>query len=625
MNFSIPTYELTGSGAKRRQVLRQKNFYYIPLYDSLRLLLQNDVISHHIRNLHSSTDHILRDFCDGAHFLEHELFSVDPTALQIVGYYDELEICNPLGAAAKKHKIGACFFFLANLHPKWRSMLQCPQMVAVGRVVDIKTFGIDSFLEPFVKDLNKLATDGITVPLETGTVTFTGTLLAFLADNLASHEVGGFKESMSFAVRFCRSCMATKDESQKYFSASAFQNRTPEEHQKQCRLLQGPLRNHHSTTYGINRESVLEKILNFSVVTGMCHDIMHDLFEGVIPLEMKLLLAHCLEKKYFTVAELNAGILNFDFGYSNVSSRPGGIDEASLTKKDGKLRLSASSTWLLAKTLPLIIGTKVPADDPNWELYILLLKITDICTAHSCSKNTIAYLATLIEEHHSQFTCLYDRTLIPKMHYMVHYPQQIQQFGPLINAWCMRLESKLKLCKRVAKFGNFKNICLSVVNSHQRWMCMQLQTSTSIKSRTETGGKSISRSFAEEEVKFQDLLRKYRTFDATSIVHHPAWAKVHGIVYKVTGVIVVDIRDGFPIFGKIKDVVVFNESYVMLLVSLFRTKSFDTHYHAYVLANTNDDCLIHANSLCYPFVLHAHSLDAHSRDRFVCMKYGIEL
>ena len=67
-------------------------------------------------------------------------------------------------------------------------------MVAVGRVVDIKTFGIDSFLEPFVKDLNKLVTDGITVPLETGTVTFRGTLLAFLADNLASHEVGGFKE-----------------------------------------------------------------------------------------------------------------------------------------------------------------------------------------------------------------------------------------------------------------------------------------------------------------------------------------------------------------------------------------------------------------------------------------------
>ena len=43
----------------------------------------------------------------------------------------------------------------------------------------------------------------------------------------------------------------------------------------------------------------------------MCHDIIHDLFEGMIPLEMKL-LAYCLEI-YFTVAELNAGILNFGF------------------------------------------------------------------------------------------------------------------------------------------------------------------------------------------------------------------------------------------------------------------------------------------------------------------------
>ena len=101
----------------------------------------------------------------------------------------------------------------------------------------------------------------------------------------------------------------------------------------------------------------------------------------------------------------------------------------------------------------------------------------DICTAHSCSNNTIAYLATLIEEHHSQFIRLYDRSLIPKMHFMVHYPQQISQFGPLINAWCMRMESKLKLCKRVARYGDFKNICLSVANSHQRWMCMQLHLS----------------------------------------------------------------------------------------------------------------------------------------------------
>ena len=82
---------------------------------------------------------------------------------------------------------------------------------------------------------------------------------------------------------------------------------------------------------------------NFSGVTGMCHDIMHVLFEGVVPLEMKLLLTHCLEKKYFTVPELNAAISNFDFGYSNVSSHPGGIDEALPTKQVIRVKTSNSS------------------------------------------------------------------------------------------------------------------------------------------------------------------------------------------------------------------------------------------------------------------------------------------
>lgn len=38
-----------------------------------------------------------------------------------------------------------------------------------------------------------------------------GGLLAFLADNLAAHLIGGFKESMSFSLQTCRTCMITPD------------------------------------------------------------------------------------------------------------------------------------------------------------------------------------------------------------------------------------------------------------------------------------------------------------------------------------------------------------------------------------------------------------------------------
>ena len=49
---------------------------------------------------------ILKDYCDGDLYRSHPLFSQDCYALQIVAYFDELELCYPLGTHIKKHKVG---------------------------------------------------------------------------------------------------------------------------------------------------------------------------------------------------------------------------------------------------------------------------------------------------------------------------------------------------------------------------------------------------------------------------------------------------------------------------------------------------------------------------------------
>jgi len=46
------------------------------------------------------------EFCDGQGFKNHPLFSMHNNALQIFLYFDEVEICNPLGSKVKIHKIG---------------------------------------------------------------------------------------------------------------------------------------------------------------------------------------------------------------------------------------------------------------------------------------------------------------------------------------------------------------------------------------------------------------------------------------------------------------------------------------------------------------------------------------
>ena len=90
--------------------------------------------------------------------------------------------------------------------------------------------------------------------------------------------------------------------------------------------------------------------------------------------------------------------------------------------------------------------------------------------------HTIAYLRIIIEENLKNFKIIYSNTkFLPKHHYMVQYPSQIERLGPLIHSWTMRQESKLSFGKRISRQSNFKNICKTVVKKHLFLMCYQLQ------------------------------------------------------------------------------------------------------------------------------------------------------
>lgn len=83
----------------------------------------------------------------------------------------------------------------------------------------------------------------------------------------------------------------------------------------------------------------------------------------------------------------------------------------------------------------------------------------DIALAPAIHVDTVAYLRTLIDEHHITFKDLYpDCPITPKMHYTIHHPQQILRCGPLVRAWTMRYEAKLSFFMQAARMRNFKKI-----------------------------------------------------------------------------------------------------------------------------------------------------------------------
>ena len=86
--------------------------------------------------------------------------------------------------------------------------------------------------------------------------------------------------------------------------------------------------------------------------------------------------------------------------------------------------------WCLSMLLPLMIGDKVPESDLRWKNFLRLLEIIDILFAPVLSEDNVAYLHFLIEAHHKAFVDLYPScSIIPKMHYMVHYPSWISRYA----------------------------------------------------------------------------------------------------------------------------------------------------------------------------------------------------
>lgn len=70
--------------------------------------------------------------------------------------------------------------------------------------------------------------------------------------------------------------------------------RTPDTYDYHCSLLRGDLDKENSITYGIRCRSALNRINDFHVVDHLPQDIMHVLFEGVVPYELSLLLTDLL-------------------------------------------------------------------------------------------------------------------------------------------------------------------------------------------------------------------------------------------------------------------------------------------------------------------------------------------
>ena len=86
----------------------------------------------------------------------------------------------------------------------------------------------------------------------------------------------------------------------------------------------------------MNCRADLNELQYFNVCSGaLVPDIMHDVLEGALPLEMKLMLGQLVfVEKLFTVAQFQACLDCLDLGYMEVCDRPTPITDAILRATD---------------------------------------------------------------------------------------------------------------------------------------------------------------------------------------------------------------------------------------------------------------------------------------------------
>lgn len=449
-----------------------RTLQYVPILQSLsQILCLKDIQEKAFNCTYTTRNGAYESFLDGKHFKENALLSTEAITLSLLLYIDDFEVCNPLGTSRKKHKITAVYWALANVPPQFRATLKSIYLAVLCKTLDVKKYGYEAALEPLCKDLVQLEEEGIFIPMFGKKIK--GTVVCVVADNLGAHSVGGFLENFSGSY-VCRFCLGERSDFQeKEVRTGSFKARTKQEHFLHVQAaLENPTLSH---CFGVKRQCALtSKLKFFHVLSGYPPDLLHDLFEGIVPQELALCLSVLMKKKYFTLTLLNYLIRQFPYKWTDKVDSPQPIPlNFSARKSVGG---NSHENWCLLRLLPFIIGFKVPENEPAWCLLMDLKDIVELVVSPCHTDDTIRYLDIKISEHRHRYKQVFPEVkLLPKHHFLEHYPELIKAFGPLVALWTMRFEAKHSFFKRAVRHTScFRNILMSLAVKHQLLLAYHL-------------------------------------------------------------------------------------------------------------------------------------------------------
>lgn len=368
-------------------------YQYIPLLQTLQqLLTKNGIVDDIVENYNAQSKETetmqqeYRSFQDGEFFKQNQFLSADELRITVMLYTDEFEVCNPLGTSKKKHKLCAVYWILSNLSQDQHSSLSSIYLAILCKSSYVKEYGYEKVLEPLLCDLAVLEEHGVFVPQIGKNIK--GTVQCVAADNLGAHGIAGFVESFSgeYVCRFCTGRFS--DFQTKPVLSGEFTLRSKDLHKEHVKHAVESGKH----CVGVKRPCVLtENLSHFHVTTGYPPDILHDLLEGVVPVELAQCLGMFISKKSITLDSLNKVIVSFPYKGKDKTNRPHIVPRTFLRKNT--IGGNAAENWTLLRLLPFLIGDVIPDGDPVWAIILDLKEIVELAVAQIHTEESIGYLS----------------------------------------------------------------------------------------------------------------------------------------------------------------------------------------------------------------------------------------
>lgn len=376
--------------------------------------------------------------------------------LPYILYQDEFEVNNPLGSKRGVDKLSVVYITFPLLKDSEFSKL-CNIFPCCLTRSCFLSYGTLSNFRALCNELKELE-NGIEIKTEKGVFKIHLVLASLAGDNLGLNTIMGFTRSFS-ANTFCRICTSSKEITKTQVTEDKNTLRNENNY------LENLLENDVSKT-GVRESCVFNSLDYFHVTDCVSVDMMHDLFEGICHVELGYILDFFInEKKFFSLYTLNQRKSNFNYGLDQDKLS---TDITSNHIKDKKFRMSASEMQCFMHYLPVIVGDLVPKNNKVWNFLLVLIKLIEICSYPSFNDQKLEELENTITKHHKLYLKIFKETLIPKHHFILHYPSVIRKLGPLKKLWTMRFEAKHKILKAYASvITSRRNIGLSLATKLQ--------------------------------------------------------------------------------------------------------------------------------------------------------------